>query len=83
MGRRRNELAVLIDYRLLLWEYFSVFGNISLNIIVAKQIINILSQYFIRNMNAYISSVFSPFSLPCYLVPFSSGAGRQKNKKRK
>ena len=47
MGRRRNELAVLIDYRLLLWEYFSVFGNISLNIIVAKQLINILSKYFI------------------------------------
>ena len=50
----RNELAVLIGYRLLLWEYFSVFSNISLNIIVVKQIINILSQYFIRNMNTYI-----------------------------
>ena len=47
MGRRRNELAVLIDYRLLLWEYFLVFGNISLNIIVVERIINILSQYFI------------------------------------
>ena len=47
MGRRRNELAVLIDYRLLLWEYFSVFGNISLKIIVVERIINILSQYFI------------------------------------
>ena len=76
-GRRRNELAVLIDYRLLLWKYFSVFSNISLNIIVAKQIINILSQYFIWNMNPHIWSknppicpVFSPFSLICYLVSF-------------
>ena len=33
-GRGRNELAVLIDYRLLLWISSSVFDNISLNIMV-------------------------------------------------
>ena len=46
-GRRRNELAVLIDYRLMLCESSSVFDNISLNIMGLDRIINILPQYFI------------------------------------
>ena len=45
-GRGRNELAVLIDYRLLLWKSSSVFDNISLNIMVLDLVINILPQYF-------------------------------------
>mgnify|MGYP004578629795 CR=1 FL=1 len=82
-GRRRNELAILIHYRLLLWEYFSVFGNISLFLLPAPcslfHILSFICRIF-SMINFHDLLAISPASFN-WFNSYLQFSDKQKNKK--